>query len=70
MDQDVAAALAGIRYQLSQLRSALGVQNADEAEAEVADLKSSVTTLGGQVDALTAWAITVSPPFTGGTPPS
>ena len=49
MDQDVAAALADIRQQLGQLRSALGVNTADQAEAEVQELKVTV-------GALTAWA--------------
>ena len=56
MDQDVAQAFAEIRQQLAQLRSALGVQTPDQAEAEVMGLKQ-------QVAALTEWGATVSPPF-------
>lgn len=57
MDQDVAKALADLRQQLNQLRSALGVQGPDEAEAEVTRLRSTVT-------ALAEWGATVTPPFT------
>lgn len=56
MDQDVANALADIRYQLAQLRSALDVSSPNEAETEVAQLKATVTSL-------VAWGTTVFPPY-------
>ena len=57
MDQETAEALAELRGQLGQLRSALGAGNPNEAEAVVMDLKKTV-------EALAAWGETVSPPFT------
>lgn len=52
MDQDTANALAGLRYQLAQLRSALGVQTADQAEHAVRVLKDSVGSVAGSVGGL------------------
>lgn len=56
MDQDVAAAIAGLRSEIAQLRSALGVQTPDEAEQAVIDLK-------GTVAQIVEWGATVTPPF-------
>lgn len=42
MEQDVARALANFQQQLNQLRSALGVNTADEAETEVQELRTAV----------------------------
>lgn len=56
MDADVAQAIAELRGQLGQLRAALGVQDTDAAQAEVADLRNTVA-------ALAEWGATVSPPF-------
>ena len=57
MDPDTARAIAELRGQLGQLRSALGAGDPDQAEAEVVDLRETV-------EALAAWGGTVTPPFT------
>jgi hypothetical protein len=56
MDQETANAIAELRRELGQLRSALGVSDPDEAEVQVGNMRD---TLG----ALVVWGGTVTPPF-------
>jgi len=57
MDQETAQAIADLRYQLGQLRTAIGAGNPDQAEAKVQQLAQTA-------EALAEWGATVTPPFT------
>ena len=52
MEQDVAIALAGLRQQLGQLRSALGAGNSNDAERVVGDLVATINQVQGEVESL------------------
>lgn len=56
MDAETARAIAELREQLGQLRSALGVSNPDEAEVQVGNMRTTL-------EAIVSWGTTVTPPF-------
>lgn len=56
MDAETARAIAELREQLGQLRSALGVINPDEAEVQVGNMRATL-------EAIVSWGATVTPPF-------